>query len=79
MLWPCIKEYYNFNTNKSCAISDPDATEVARISALTQFIDLFNYWPVKVSKVRHKNDSNELTYVMNSGVKGTKNDRGEVI
>jgi len=40
---------------------------------------LFNYWPIKVSKVRHKNDSNELTYVMNSGVKGTKNNRGEII
>jgi len=38
---------------------------------------MFNFYPIKVHKVRHKNDSNELTYVMNSGVHGTKNDRGE--
>lgn len=40
---------------------------------------MFNFYPIKVHKVRHKNDSNELTYVMNSGVHGTKNDRGETI
>jgi Ca2+-binding EF-hand superfamily protein len=39
---------------------------------------MFNFYPVKVHKVRHKNDSNELTYVMSSGMHGTKNDRGEV-
>ena len=47
------------------------------IQKLTQFIDMFNFYPIKVHKVRHKNDSNELTYVMSSGVHGTKNDRGE--
>lgn len=32
-----------------------------------------------MSRIRYKNDSNELTYVMNSGIHGTKNEYGEVI
>ncbi len=32
-----------------------------------------------MGKIRQKNDSNELTYVMNSGLHGTRNDRGEII
>jgi hypothetical protein len=32
-----------------------------------------------MNRLRYKNDSNELTYVMNSGIHGTKNERGEVI
>lgn len=34
---------------------------------------------MQVCKVRYKNDSNELTYVMNSGLHGSLNDKGEVI
>lgn len=40
---------------------------------------MFNFYPIKVHKVRYKNDSNEITYVMNSGMHGTKNDRGETV
>jgi|LauGreDrversion4_2_1035121.scaffolds.fasta_scaffold157751_1 Ca2+-binding EF-hand superfamily protein len=43
------------------------------------FIDLFNFYPVQVGKLRQKNESNELTYVMSSGVHGTRNERGETI
>jgi hypothetical protein len=50
---------------------------IVRIQLLTQFIDLFNFYPVKVSNLRYKNDSNEVTYVMSSNTKGTKNERGE--
>ena len=32
-----------------------------------------------MNKLKHKNDSNEVTYCMNSGIKGTLNERGEVI
>ena len=53
--------------------------EVARIERLTSFIDLFNYYPIKVQKLRYKNDSNELTYVMNGGIHGSQNERGETI
>jgi Ca2+-binding EF-hand superfamily protein len=52
---------------------------VVRIQKLTQFIDLFNFYPVKVNKLRSKNDSNELTYVMSSGTHGTKNEAGEIV
>jgi hypothetical protein len=38
---------------------------------------MFNFYPVKVHKVRYKNDSNEFTYVMNSGMHGSLNERGE--
>ena len=54
-------------------------TRVVIIVKLTQFIYLFNYYPIRVHKVRYKNDSNELTYVMNSGTHGTQNERGERI
>ena len=40
---------------------------------------MFNFYPVKVNKLRYKNDSNELTYVMNSGVHGSLNDKGEML
>lgn len=40
---------------------------------------MFNFYPVKVNKLRHKNDSNEVTFVMSSGIHGTRNERGEVI
>jgi len=53
--------------------------KIFSIHNLTKFIDLFNFYPIKVFKLRRKNDSNELTYVMNSGAYGTKNDRGETI
>lgn len=45
-LWPCIREYYDFISNRPCEKGDPNATEVARISQLTSFIDLFNYYPM---------------------------------
>ena len=82
MLLPVISEHYDEANNCRLDPSDPKATEntkVVKIQLLTQFIDLFNYYPVKVNKLRQKNDSNEMTYVMSSGIHGTKNDRGEFI
>jgi len=32
-----------------------------------------------VGKLRYKNDSDAFTYIMNSGVKGSKNERGETL
>ncbi len=49
----------------------PGMKFIVRIQLLTQFIDLFNFYPVKVDNLRYKNDSNELTYVMSSNTKGT--------
>lgn len=46
---------------------------------LTKFIDTFNYLPVKVNKLRYKNDSDEFTWVMSSGKYGSKNERGETV
>jgi len=40
---------------------------------------MFNFYPIKVNKLRYKNDSHELTYVMNNGTHGSRNDRGEMI
>jgi hypothetical protein len=79
MLWPCIREYFNYETDCTTTAQDPNGSEIARIVALTAFIDLFNYYPLRVCKVRYKNDSNELTFIMNSNTRGTKNDRGEVL
>ena len=79
MLWPCIREFYNFDRDTVTDADDPQSVEVARIQTLTQFIDLFNYYPVPVHSLRYKNDSDGLTYVMSSGVRGSKNERGESI
>lgn len=40
---------------------------------------MFNFYPVKVNKLKYKNESNELTYVMNSGQHGTKDENGDTI
>lgn len=53
---------YNFNAKNRMVV----------IQKLTQFIDLFNYFPLKVNKMRQKNDSNELQYIMSSNKKGSK-------
>ena len=31
---------------------------------LMQFIDLYNFYPVKVNKMRYRNDSHELTHTI---------------
>lgn len=81
MLLPVVTEHYEEDSDTLIASGDDpranEANKVVVIQRLTQFIDMFNFYPVKVHKVRHKNDSNELTYVMSSGAHGTKNDRGE--
>ena len=82
MLLPVISEHFDETNNCKIERTDPKASEqnkVVKIQLLTQFIDLFNYYPVKVNKLRSKNDSNEITYVMSSGVHGTKNERGEFV
>ncbi len=82
MLVPAISEHYDEVNNVKIQDTDPRASDLNKfvmIQLLTQFIDLFNYYPVKVNKLRSKNDSNELTYVMTSGMHGTKNERGEFV
>jgi hypothetical protein len=79
MLVPCIREYFNHGTDRSTNAQDPNGKAIVKIQALTEFIDLFNYYPLRVCNIRYKNDSNELTYIMNSNTKGSKNERGEVI
>ena len=79
-LAPVVSEYYF--EGKKIGAGDARANEqnkVVVLQKLTQFIDMFNFYPIKVHKVRYKNDSNELTYVMNSGTQGTKNDLGEYV
>lgn len=82
MLQPIVTEYYDEQNDRILDPDDPKANEnnkVVQIQKLTQFIDMFNFYPIKVNKLRSKNESNALTYVMNSGIHGTRNDRGEVI
>ena len=77
MLAPIITEHFeNGNIIEDSELCN-EQNQVVSIQKLTQFIDMFNYYPIKVHKVRYKNDSDGLTYVMNSGVHGTKNELGE--
>jgi hypothetical protein len=52
--------------------TDPPLSK-CKISAIKfmQFIDMFNYYPVQVNKLRYKNDSDHLTRVLTNGTRGT--------
>lgn len=79
-LLPLIKVCYDEENDVIREDGDPNRAGmkfIVKIQLLTQFIDLLNYYPVKVNKLRYKNDSHEVTYVMSSNTKGTKNERGE--
>lgn len=81
MLIPLVTKFYDDESAKVLEESDPRCNEnnrVVVIQLLTKFIDLFNYYPIKISKLKYKNDSNEFTYIMSSGMHGSKNERGEV-
>jgi len=41
------------------------------IQKLSKFIDVFNYYPIYVTNLRKKNDSDELTFVMTSNTRGS--------
>lgn len=80
MLLPIVSVYYDEKSKQFLAVNDPNATEdkkACRIQLLTEFIDLFNYYPVQVNKLRYKNDSNELTYIMSSNKRGTLDEGGK--
>lgn len=82
MLQPAVSVHWDDQTDSQIDNRDPRATEsnkFVRIQLLTRFIDLFNFYPIKVGKLRQKNCSNEVTFVMSSGVHGSKNERGELI
>lgn len=40
--------------------------KMVSIQKLSRFIDAFNFYPVRVNKIKSKNASNELTYIMSS-------------
>ena len=80
MLAPIVSEHYV--DGHPVPEHDPranDSNKVVVIQKLTMFIDMFNFYPLKVHKVRYKNDSDGLTYVMTSGTQGTKNEMGEYV
>lgn len=64
MLLPLIQVAFDEANDKILEdfdLGDPSIKFVVRIQLLTKFIDLFNYYPVKVYNIKHKNDSNQLT------------------
>lgn len=70
MLTPIVTEHFDLEKNQKIGLTDSranDSNKFVRIHLLTQFIDLFNFYPIKVGKLRYKNDSNEFTFIMNSG------------
>lgn len=48
-----------------------EAEKMISVQKFSQFIDSFNFFPVKVDQIHFKNDSNEMTYVMTSNTKGS--------
>lgn len=55
--------------------ADPSAQTMVSVIKLSQFIDTFNYYPVRVNKIHYKNDSPELTYVMSSNTRSSLADK----
>lgn len=53
------------------SIDAEHAGYMVSIQKLTKFIDSFNFSPINVAHINYKNDSNEMTYVMTSNVKGS--------
>ena len=49
----------------------PPFETMISIQKLSKFIDIFNYYPIHVHTIRKKNDSNELTFIMNSNTRGS--------
>ncbi len=78
MLLPLIQVAYDEAQDKVCE-DGPNVKHMIQIQKLTQFIDFFNYYPVNVPTIRHKNDSNELTFVLSANQYGSRNDRGEFV
>jgi len=48
-----------------------EGEKMVSIQKLSQFIDSFNFYPVKVGHIHFKNTSNDMTYVMTSNTKGS--------
>ena len=48
-------------------IAEPE--KMVSVQKLSTFIDSFNFAAVKVNKIRYKNASSEMTYVMTSNTK----------
>lgn len=53
-----------------------EAEKMVSVRRLTQFIDSFNFYPVKVNKIHFKNSSSDMTYVMTSNTKGSLAEKG---
>lgn len=67
MLLPLIIVFYdevNDIVVEECEPNDARFKPTVRIELLTKFIDFFNYYPVKMNKIKYKNDSNFMSQVM---------------
>ena len=53
-----------------------EAEKMVSVRKFSQFIDSFNFYPVKVDQIHFKNDSNEMTYIMTSNAKGSLAESG---
>lgn len=62
-----------FNSQSEMTNSDQliEAEKMVSIRKLTEFIDSFNFYPVKVNKIHYKNVSKDMTYVMTSNTKSS--------
>jgi hypothetical protein len=69
----CVVEDKNGNLISVESLKTDPLIEKCIVSAerFMKFIDMFNYFPVQVNKLRHKNDSNHLTMVLTSNTKAS--------
>lgn len=72
-LLPCILVYI---ANDELFYTKPqeyvkDLEERVSIVKLTQFIDGFNFYPLRINSIKGKNDSTEVTYIMSSNTVGS--------
>lgn len=80
MLEPCVTIFYDALSNKEIKESEAKPEQkFIKIQLLTKFIDLYNFFPLRVYNLKHKNTSDEMTQVMSSGIQGYRDKTGELI
>lgn len=71
IVWNIGDHVFNSTSEMTSADQLIEAEKMVSVRRLSQFIDSFNFYPVKVNKIHFKNSSNDMTYVMTSNTKGS--------
>ena len=69
IVWNVGDKVFNSPTEMDSSDQLIEGEKMVSIRKLSEFIDSFNFFPVKVNKIHFKNVSKDMTYVMTSNTK----------